>query len=86
MEFTRSTWRQQLNFYVIFVDSSAEIFLFTQNRIKKIMQKDTEVGRIAMAVPVIICIFFIQKILQTLPISFYVSGLALQSAILKDFY
>lgn len=27
-----------------------------QGRIKKIMQKDAEVGRIAMAVPVIICI------------------------------
>lgn len=27
-----------------------------QSRIKKIMQKDAEVGRIAMAVPVIICI------------------------------
>ncbi|XP_044022742.1 dr1-associated corepressor isoform X2 [Siniperca chuatsi] len=31
---------------------------FPPSRIKKIMQKDTEVGRIAMAVPVIICILF----------------------------
>ncbi|XP_031136326.1 dr1-associated corepressor homolog isoform X4 [Sander lucioperca] len=31
---------------------------FPPGRIKKIMQKDTEVGRIAMAVPVIICILF----------------------------
>lgn len=29
-----------------------------QGRIKKIMQKDTEVGRMAMAVPVLICILF----------------------------
>ncbi|KAM7376375.1 hypothetical protein PAMP_006116 [Pampus punctatissimus] len=29
---------------------------FPPSRIKKIMQKDTEVGRIAMAVPVIICL------------------------------
>ncbi|XP_061890333.1 dr1-associated corepressor-like [Entelurus aequoreus] len=31
---------------------------FPPGRIKKIMQKNTEVGRMAMAVPVIICILF----------------------------
>lgn len=33
----------------------------TQRRIKKIMQKDAQVGRIAMAVPVIICILQTRK-------------------------
>lgn len=54
---------QQFNLlYVISLvlkSESGEIFVFcSQNRIKKIMQKDADVGRIAMAVPVIICIPF----------------------------
>lgn len=38
------------------VGKSLLLFFCSQSRIKKIMQKDAEVGRIAMAVPVIICI------------------------------
>lgn len=45
-----------------------------QGRIKKIMQKDTEVGRIATAVPVIICILSKHPMLNTGGESFVVKS------------
>lgn len=41
---------------LVFVNAARKLVVSCQSRIKKIMQKDAEVGRIAMAVPVIICI------------------------------
>lgn len=41
---------------LVHMNAACELVFCRQSRIKKMMQKDAEVGRIAMAVPVIICI------------------------------
>lgn len=51
-----------LMFYLYFVLILISVCFLSQGRIKKIMQSDEEVGKVAQAVPIIIYILFKHKI------------------------